>query len=181
MSVLATQVLGINDFAHGLILQFAFEPGNDVQVSEGACFDPVIFQMFDLTEQFFEFGFDVPSGNLEAFSQKLKHFFFHHRQVFHFRHKPVNRFGQRFHEFIIPQFIMCEQMHEACITLQIVAQIHVVIDDQLQVIDGCIVITTAEIQGGNFVVEYQYPVMIDICRIFCQFVGDFRNQEPDLL
>ena len=60
-------------------------------------------------------------------------------------------------------------MHESRITLQVVPEVHMIVDDQLQVVDGCIVITTAEIQGGNFVVEYQYAVMINICRIFFQF------------
>jgi hypothetical protein len=44
------QVFGIDDLAHGFVLEFTFDPGDDVEISKRAGFNLVIFQVFDLTD-----------------------------------------------------------------------------------------------------------------------------------
>jgi hypothetical protein len=50
MTVPASKVFGKNDFTHGLILEFAFEPGDDIQIGEGTGFNAIVFQVFDFAE-----------------------------------------------------------------------------------------------------------------------------------
>src|ERR1700710_3003428 len=72
-------------------------------------------------------------------------------------------------------------MHQSRITLQIVAKINMVVDDGLQIIDRGIIITTAKIESGNFIIEDECAVMIYIAGILTQFFSNLRNQRQALL
>jgi hypothetical protein len=56
-------------------------------------------------------------------------------------------------------------MNKTRVTLKIVAQVYMIVDDQVQIIDRSIVVTTSKIQSGDFIIEYQDTVMINITRV----------------
>ena len=72
-------------------------------------------------------------------------------------------------------------MYQPCVTLQIIAEINMIVNNQMQLVDRSIIVPATEIQSGNFVVEHEYTMMIDIISIFLQFFGYFRNQRQILL
>lgn len=45
-----------DDLAHWALIDFAFDPGDEVEVGEGAGFVAIAFEGADLFEEFFEFG-----------------------------------------------------------------------------------------------------------------------------
>ena len=73
--------------------------------------------------------------HIKVRAQEFEHGFFYHREVFHFGHEAVNRSGKVFYEVVIAEFVMGQQVEEAGITLQVGTEIHIIIDDLLQVID----------------------------------------------
>ena len=84
----------MDDLAHGFVLQFAFEPGNNVEISKGTRLKAVVFKMLDRLQQLFKLGLDFSPRNLETLAKELEHLFFHHRQIFHFGHEAVDGFSK---------------------------------------------------------------------------------------
>src|SRR5450432_4490828 len=66
-------------------------------------------------------------------------------------------------------------MHEPRIALQIITEVHIIIDDELEVVNGSAVIAASKIQCGDFIVENKYPVMINIEGEFGELRHDIRN------
>jgi len=46
-SAFALQILFLNDNGHGFVVNFAFQPGDNVKVGKGAGFKAVLFEAFD--------------------------------------------------------------------------------------------------------------------------------------
>jgi len=95
-----------DNLAHGALINFAFDPGDEVQVGEGAGLVAVAFEAADLGEEFFKFGFQAGSGGLEGGAQKAEHFLFDLRQAFAAGHEAVDGFGEGFHQVEVTQFVV---------------------------------------------------------------------------
>ena len=137
---------------HRFVVDFALYPGNNIQVGKSTGLETVGLEVFDLLQEFFKLRLELPGGNGDGMPQELEHGFLNGREIFHLGHKAEDGFGQGFHEHIIAEFIVGQQVHQACITLQVIAQVIFIVDDFLQVIDTGIEIAAAEIQHGEFVI-----------------------------
>ena len=121
-----------DDFAHGALVNFAFDPGDEVEVGEGAGFVAVAFEAADLVEEFFKFGFQAGAGGLEGGAEEAEHFFFDFGQAFAAGHEAVDGFGEGFHQVEIAQFVVCHQVQDAGIALEVIAEVLLVVDDPLE-------------------------------------------------
>ena len=75
---------------------------------------------------------------------------------------------------------MRDQVQQPGITLQIGAQIHLPVDDLVQVIDRRPIVPAAEIQTGDLVVKHQDPVTVQVDPVFLQLFLDIRHQRQPL-
>src|SRR5690606_23373703 len=71
---------------------------------------------------------------------------------------------------------MRKQVYESCIALKIVAQVSVIVDDPLQVIDGGFVVPTPEIEYRNLVIKHENAMPVDEQRIFLHPFLDIRHK-----
>ena len=108
-------------------------------------------------------------------AKEFQHFLFYHRYILHTGHKPENRFAEGFHQLKIPHFIMGQHVQQAGVTLQIYPQIERPVNNALQVIDTLFKISVPEMQGGNFVVEYQNAVLIDSAEVADAYAREFAQ------
>ena len=83
-----------DDLAHGALVDFAFDPGDEVEVGEGAGFVAVAFEAADLFEELFEFGFHAGAGGLEGGAEEAEHFFLDAGEAFAAGHEAVDGFGE---------------------------------------------------------------------------------------
>src|SRR5690348_463244 len=67
-------------------------------------------------------------------------------------------------------------MQEPCITLQVIPQAYIIVDDLLQVIYAGAVIAAAEVEAGNFIVQHHHAMRVDEQGVFFQFGFDFIYQ-----
>ncbi len=132
--------------------------------------------MFDLLQELFKLRLELPGGDGDRMPQEFEHGFLNGRKIFHLGHKAEDGFGQGFHQHIIAQFIVSQQVHQACITLQVIAQVIFIVDDFLQIVDAGIEIATAEIQHGEFVIQYQYTVAVEEDLVFFQVLFNRRHE-----
>ena len=71
---------------------------------------------------------------------------------------------------------MRDQVQQTGITLQIGTQVHLPVDDLIQIIDRVFIIAAAKIQSRRFVIEDQDPVTIQIDFILLQLFLDIRHK-----
>ncbi len=113
---------------------------------------------------------------MEGGAQEPEHFFFYAGEAFAFSHEAIDGFGQGLHQVEVAQFVVSHQVEDAGITLEVVAEVHLVVDDTLQVVDAGIVISAAEIKRGYFIIEDEDTVSVDEQVVFGQLLFDIRNQ-----
>src|SRR5688572_32614915 len=109
--------------------------------------------MFYFIKELFQFRSDLFWRNIKRPAKETKHLFLNNRKVFHFCHKAINRLDQRFQDRIVSQFVMCHQMQEAGITLQIETKINGTINYFLKRIDGRFIFPRYKIKNGYFIIE----------------------------
>ena len=71
---------------------------------------------------------------------------------------------------------MRHKVEQAGITLQVVTQVYLVVDDALQVINRSFIITTSKIKRGNLIVEYENAVFVQKETKLLKFIFDIRHQ-----
>ena len=54
------------------------------------------------------------------------------------------------------------QVQQAAVALQVGAQIHFPVDDFIEVMNGVFIITAAKIKTGDFIIEYQDAMPVNI-------------------
>src|SRR5438270_1667190 len=105
-------------------------------------------------------------------AQEFKHLFFHYGEVVHLRHETVDGANERFQNIKIPQLIMRHQVYQTGITLQVVPEIGVVVNDLLQIVDTSAVIAAAKMQNGDLIGQNHHAVLVYKERIFLHALLD---------
>ena len=113
---------------------------------------------------------------MEGGAQEPEHLFFYAGKAFAFGHEAIDGFGEGFHQVEVAQFVVCHQVQDAGVALEVVAQVHLVVDDTLQIVDAGVIVSAAEIEGGYFIVEDQDTVSVDEEIVFRQFLFDVGHQ-----
>src|SRR4051812_915419 len=67
-------------------------------------------------------------------------------------------------------------MQQAAVALQVGTQVNLPVNDLVEVIDGLFIMSTAKIQGSEFVIENKYTVAIEIDLVFLQVLFNIRYQ-----
>src|SRR6059058_651135 len=104
----------------------------------------------------------------ERATQKMKHFFFHRTQAFHFCHKTVNRFCEILEQIKISQLIMSDQMEKPCIALKIRAKIYFPVNDLVKILYSLFIFASTEIKTSDLVIKYQDAMPVNIKFEFLQ-------------
>ena len=113
---------------------------------------------------------------MEGCAQEAEHFFFYAGKAFAFGHEAIDGFGEGLHQVEVAEFVVCHEVEDAGVTLQIVAQVQLVVDDTLEVVDAGVIVSGAEIEGGYFIVEDEDTVSVDEEVVFGQFLFDIGHQ-----
>ena len=113
---------------------------------------------------------------MEGGAEEAEHFFFYAGKAFAFGHEAIDGFGEGFHQVEVAEFVVCHEVEDAGIALQVVAEVQLVVDDTLQVIDTGIIVSATEIEGGYFIVEDEDTVSVDEEVVFGQFLFDVGYQ-----
>src|SRR5262245_34096226 len=71
---------------------------------------------------------------------------------------------------------MSDQVKQPGITLQVISQIHMIIDDPSQVVDTFFIICCSKIKCGELIIENKYPMPVEVKGVFGKFMLNFRNK-----
>ncbi len=143
-----------NHILHLLVLNFTLQPGNNIEVHKRSAFKGIIFQFDQLVAQGDELVAQFLLAHAWDAPQKTEDFPMHRPNVLHFGQKAVNRFHLVFYQLRIAHLKMRDQVEDAGKNLDIGAVIRVLlVDDQVEVGNGIVVVAAAKVQAGNAVIK----------------------------
>lgn len=127
------------------VLDFAFQPGEDIEVHEGSAFHGIAIHPLQFLKKCQK---SLPQSRLferKCAPQKRKNLIFNHTEVFHFGHEPVNGPHLAFQDDVIAQLVMGNQVQQPRITLEIGTQVGLPMNDFVEVYNRIVIIPATKV------------------------------------